>query len=62
MQDELQMLKGQEVEVDYCGILYRGILLGETEEEIELLTTVGDRVLLPMDQILFVRKREGTHG
>jgi hypothetical protein len=55
MKDELETLKGQQVEVIYNGVLYRGRLMGATEDEINLQTGT-DWVMLPMDGITTVRQ------
>jgi hypothetical protein len=55
MKDELEALKGQQVEIIYNGVVYRGVLLGATEDEINL-QTMTDWVMLPMDGITTVRK------
>ena len=55
MQDQLDVLKGQQVEVVYNGLIYRGKLMGATEDEVSLLT-VTDWVMLPMTGISDVRK------
>lgn len=55
MKDELETLKGQQVEIVYNGVLYKGKLIGATEDEINL-QTITDWVMLPMDGITTVRK------
>jgi uncharacterized membrane protein len=55
MKDQLELLKGQQVEVIYNGIVYRGLLVGATEDEVNL-QTLTDWVMLPMDGITTVRK------
>jgi hypothetical protein len=55
MKDELESLKGQQVEVIYNGVVYRGVLVGATEDEINL-QTVTDWVMLPMEGITTVRQ------
>jgi hypothetical protein len=55
MKDELEALKGQQVEVIYNGVVYRGLLIGATEDEVNL-QTVTDWVMLPMDGITTVRQ------
>ena len=55
MKDELESLKGQQVEVIYNGITYRGLLVGATEDEVNL-QTLTDWVMLPMIGITTVRK------
>jgi hypothetical protein len=54
MIDQLEALKGQQVEVIYNGIVYRGLLIGATEDEVNL-QTLTDWVMLPMDGITTVR-------
>jgi hypothetical protein len=54
MIDQLEALKGQQVEVIYNGIVYRGLLIGATENEINL-QTLTDWVMLPMEGITTVR-------
>jgi len=55
MKDELESLKGRQVEVVYNGIVYRGVLMGATEDEINL-QTLTDWVMLPMEGISAVRQ------
>ncbi len=55
MKDELESLKGQQVEVIYNGIVYRGLLIGATEDEVNL-QTLTDWVMLPMIGITTVRR------
>jgi hypothetical protein len=55
MKDELEALKGQQVEVIYNGVVYRGLLIGATEDEVNL-QTVTDWVMLPMEGITTVRQ------
>ncbi|MEW6325481.1 MAG: hypothetical protein AB1515_08870 [Nitrospirota bacterium] len=55
MKDELESLKGQQVEVIYNGIVYRGLLIGATEDEVNL-QTLTDWVMLPMSGITTVRQ------
>jgi hypothetical protein len=55
VKDELEILKGQQVEVIYNGVLYRGRLVGATDEEINLQTGT-DWVMLPLDGITTVRQ------
>ncbi len=56
MTEPLSALFGQEVEVVYLGILYRGRLMGATESELDLLTD-QQRLSLPMEGVLEVRKK-----
>ena len=55
MMDELESLKGQSVEVVYNTIIYRGTLMGASEDEVYLKTPM-DWVSLPMEGITEVRK------
>jgi hypothetical protein len=55
MKDTLEALKGQQVEVIYNGVVYRGQLMGATENEINLQTGT-DWVMLPIDGITTVRQ------
>lgn len=57
MMDELETLKGQQVEVVYNGLIYRGELAGASEDEV-YLKTIMDWVSLPMEGITQVRKAE----
>ena len=50
MKDALENLMGQKVEVIYMGIVYRGVLVGTSDDEI-FLQTVKEWVSLPLDQI-----------
>lgn len=53
--DELERLKGQSVEVVYNTIVYRGTLMGASEDEVYIKTPM-DWISLPMDGITEVRK------
>lgn len=55
--DELESLKGQQVEVVYNTLIYRGELAGASEDEVYLKTAM-DWVTLPMAGITQVRKAE----
>lgn len=55
MQDSLQLLKGQQVEVVYNGMIYKGRLTGASGQEIYLETS-EQRVSLPMEGITDVRR------
>ncbi|MBI3995797.1 MAG: hypothetical protein HY349_07465 [Nitrospirae bacterium] len=55
MLDELESLKGQQVEVVFNTLIYRGELAGASEDEIYLKTAM-DWVTLPMEGITQVRK------
>jgi hypothetical protein len=57
MRDELEGFKGQQVEVIYNTLTYRGELAGASEDEIFLKTAV-DWVTLPMEGITQIRKTE----
>jgi len=57
MMDELQSFMGQQVEVIYNTLTYRGELAGASEDEI-FLKTAADWVSLPMEGITQVRKAE----
>lgn len=57
MLDELESLKGQQVEVVYNTLIYRGELAGASEDEVYLKTTM-DWVTLPMEGITLIRKAE----
>jgi len=58
MKDALEHLIGQKVEVVYEGIVYRGILVGTSDDELHLQTLM-EWVSLPLDQIVSVKKAEG---
>ncbi len=58
MMDELESLKGQKVEVIYEGIVYRGVLVGTSNDEL-YLQTLMEWVSLPLDQIASVKKADG---
>jgi hypothetical protein len=53
--DELETLKGQSVEVIYNTVLYRGTLVGASETELYLQTSM-DWVSLPLAGITQVRR------
>jgi hypothetical protein len=57
MMDELESLRGQQVEVIYNTLIYRGELAGASEDEVYLKTTM-DWVTLPMEGITQIRKAE----
>lgn len=57
MRDELETLKGQQVEVVYNGITYKGLLVGASEDEVDLQTR-EQWVSLPMEGITSVRKAQ----
>ena len=59
MQDELESLKGQQVEVMYNGLIYRGRLMGASEETIDLQTQ-EQWIALPIEGITSVRKAQDT--
>ncbi|MEO6666488.1 MAG: hypothetical protein ABIO65_06930 [Nitrospiria bacterium] len=54
MGDELMRLQGQEVEVVYDGLVYRGRLVGADETDLYLVTAAGS-CTLPFSQISSVR-------
>ncbi len=59
--DQLEKLKGKQIEVTYQGILYKGKLLGAGMAEIYLQTPTG-QIELPMSGVTRVRelpKRKG---
>ena len=58
MMDELERLKGQQVELIYNGITFRGLLIGASGEEVYLKTTL-ESVTLPMSGITIVKKAPG---
>jgi hypothetical protein len=53
--DELETLKGQSVEVIYNTVTYRGTLVGASENELYLQTSM-DWVTLPLEGITQVRR------
>lgn len=57
MMDELESLRGQQVEVVYNAMVYRGELAGASEDEVYLKTAM-DWVTLPMEGITQIRKAE----
>lgn len=57
MMDELENLKGQKVEVIYEGIVYKGVLVGTSEDEIHIQTAM-EWVSLPLERIASVKKAE----
>jgi hypothetical protein len=57
MLDELESLKGQQVEVVYNTLIYRGELAGASEDEIYLKTAM-EWITLPMEGITLIRKAE----
>lgn len=56
--NELESLKDHQVEIDCNGISYKGRLLGATENEVHLQTTL-QYMTLPMDGISLIKKIEG---
>lgn len=58
MRDELESLKDQQIEVTCNGIIYKGRLLGSTEEEVHLQTPI-QFLSLPMAGISQVKKPDG---
>jgi hypothetical protein len=57
MLDELESLKGQQVEVVYNTLIYCGELAGASEDEIYLKTAM-EWITLPMEGITLIRKAE----
>jgi hypothetical protein len=57
MKDALENLMGQKVEVIYEGIVYRGVLVAATDDEIHL-QTVLEWISLPLEGIATVKKAE----
>jgi hypothetical protein len=57
MLDELESLKGQQVEVVFNTLIYRGELTGASEDEV-FLKTAMEWVTLPMEGITQIRKAE----
>jgi len=57
MMDELESLKGQKVEVIYEGIVYKGVLVGTSEDELQLQTPM-EWVSLPLERIASIKKSE----
>ncbi len=54
MRDEIEMLKGQTVEVMANGLLYKGVLIGASDETISLQTPM-QWLEIPMEQITSLR-------
>lgn len=54
MGDELMRLQGQDVEVVYEGVVYRGRLVGADEDDLYLVTSAGS-CTLPFSHISSVR-------
>lgn len=61
MKDLLEALKGQQVEVVYNGLIYRGRLSGASEREIYLETS-EERLSLPMEHVSSVQRASGGTG
>jgi hypothetical protein len=57
MKDQLESLRDHEVEVICQGITYRGRLMGATEDEVYLQTTM-EWLVLPMAEISLVKQVE----
>lgn len=53
--DPLQQLEGKEVEVVCKGIIYKGKLMGASENEV-FIQSLSDWVALPMEDITDVRE------
>jgi hypothetical protein len=58
MKDALENLMGQKVEVIYEGIVYRGILVASSNDEVHL-QTIMEWVSLPIEGIGSIKKAEG---
>jgi hypothetical protein len=58
MRDEIEMFKGQTVEIMANGLLYKGILIGASDETISLQTTM-QWLEIPMEQITSLRGSNG---
>jgi hypothetical protein len=54
MRDEIDLLKGQNVEMMANGLLYTGVLIEASEESISLQTSM-QWMEIPMDQIAWIR-------
>jgi len=54
MESGLQLLKGKVVEVDFHGMIYKGILWDASEDEI-FLKTDANLLALPMDEVSDIR-------
>ena len=54
MNPQLQILKGKEVEVDFHGMIYKGVLLDTSADEI-FLKTEASLLSLPMDEVSDMR-------
>jgi hypothetical protein len=61
MRDELENLRGQDVEVIYNGLIYKGKLIGASESEIDLQTR-EQWISLPMEGITAVKRVGGEEG
>jgi hypothetical protein len=59
MRDELENLKGQQVEIVYNGLVYKGLLIGASEETIDLQTR-EQWIALPIDGITSLKKALDT--
>jgi hypothetical protein len=57
MRDELETLKGQQVEIIYNGLIYKGLLVGASEETVDLQTQ-EQWIALPMEGITSVKKAQ----
>ena len=57
MKNELESLKDHQVEIYYNGISYKGRLLGATEDEVHLQTSL-QYMTLAMDGISAIKKIE----
>jgi hypothetical protein len=59
MQDELESFKGQQVEIIYNGLVYKGLLVGASEETVDLQTQ-EQWIALPMEGITSVKRAQDT--
>ena len=57
MKDELEKLKGQEVEINCNGFTYKGCLLETTEDEIHIQTPL-QFLTLPLGGVSQIKKLE----
>lgn len=58
MKNQLDTLKGREVEVDFHGTIYRGTFMDSSDEEV-FLNSGGQWFSFPMEEISDIRLREG---
>ena len=57
IKNELEVLKGHQVEINCMGVSYAGRLLGASEEDVHLQTS-EQYLILPMDGISTIKKIE----